>query len=294
MKSNLKLIIILLIIFSAVMILSEFFAGLNIKLFSILYKETGISYSSSIVGSPFYYLAYLIIAGLIIPTAIILLLVKYKKIRAINILLIILFLFVMYGFSDLFMLDLYVFAFHGNLNSNSILLDFFSLMVYILPVILTVYYFRYAGKYGKNALNIILFVSISAILSVYLNIITALILIAIISVYDYISVFITKHMITLAKAFSNNSFGGISLMAKKIKKSKLFLGGGDMAFPAILANEFFLHYNITAGILAVIGAVIGLSIILFFGKKGKAYPAMAAIGPMQFAILGLYFLFRII
>jgi hypothetical protein len=67
-----------------------------------------------------------------------------------------------------------------------------------------------------------------------------------------------------------------------------------MAFPAILANEFFLHYNLTSGIFAVIGAVLGLSIILFFGKKGKAYPAMAAIGPMQFLFIGLYFLISFI
>lgn len=291
MKTNIKLALLLLVIFTAVLIMSGLFAGVNIRLFSVISQQTGINYTST---SPFSYLIYIITAGLLVPTAIILLLVKYKKIKIINLLLLILFLFVMYAFSDILLLDIYVFTLHGNLNSNGSLLTIFSLLVYIMPVILTVYYFKYAGKYGKDILNIILFVSISAIISIDLNIITALILIAIISIYDYISVFITKHMLTLAKAFSGNSFGGISLMAKKVKQNRVFLGGGDMAFPAILANEFFLRYNLTSGIFAMVGAVIGLSIILFFGKKEKAYPAMAAIGPMQFAFLGLYFLIRFI
>ncbi|MCL4362079.1 MAG: presenilin family intramembrane aspartyl protease [Candidatus Parvarchaeota archaeon] len=291
MKTNIKIALLLLTIFTTVLIASSFFAGVNLKLFSVISLQTGINYN---VTSPFYYLLYIIIAGLLVPTAIILLLVKYRKLKIINIVLILLFLFVMYAFSDMLLLDIFVFPLHGNLNSNSSLLAIFSLLVYILPVIFTVYYFKYAGKYAKDFLNVILFVSISAVISLYLNIITALILIAIISVYDYISVFITKHMLTLAKAFSDNSFGGISLMAKKAKRQEIFLGGGDMAFPAILANEFFLHYNLLSGIFAIIGAVIGLSIILFLGKKGKAYPAMAAIGPMQFAFLGLYFLIRFI
>lgn len=291
MKTNIKLTVLLLAIFTVVLIASGLFAGVNLRLLSVISLQTGINYN---VTSPFYYLLYIIIAGLLIPTAIILLLVRYKKINIINIVLIILFLFVMYAFSDVFLLDLYVFPLHGNLNSSGSLLAVFSLLVYILPVIITVYYFKFAGKYGKDVLNVILFVSISAIISLYLSIITALILIAIISVYDYISVFITKHMLTLAKAFSGNSFGGISLMAKKAKRREIFLGGGDMAFPAILADEFFLHYNLLSGVFAIIGAVIGLSIILFLGKKGKAYPAMAAIGPMQFAFLGLYFLIRLI
>ncbi|MGC8533125.1 MAG: presenilin family intramembrane aspartyl protease [Candidatus Parvarchaeum sp.] len=291
MKTNIKTALVLLSIFTIVLVASSFFASVNLKLFSVISLQTGINYN---VTSPFYYLIYLIIAGLLIPTAVILLLVKYKKLRIINIVIILLFLFVMYAFSDLFLLDIFVFPLNGNLSSSSSLLAVFSLLVYVLPVVLTVYYFKYAGKYAKDVLNVILFVSISAIISLYLNIITALILIAVISIYDYISVFITKHMLTLAKAFSGNSFGGISLMARKAKKQEIFLGGGDLAFPAILANEFFLHYNLFSGIFAVIGAVAGLSIILFFGKKGKAYPAMAAIGPMQFAFLGLYFLIRFI
>jgi presenilin-like A22 family membrane protease len=291
MKTNIKLALLLLGIFTVVLIASGFFAGVNLKLFSVISQQTGINYNAT---SPFYYLIYIITAGLLVPTAIILLLVKYKKIKIINILIIVLFLFVMYAFSDMCLLDLYVFPLHGNLNSNSSLLAVFSLLVYVLPVVLTYYYFRYAGKYGKDILNVILFVSISAIISLYLNIITALILIAVISVYDYISVFITKHMLTLAKAFSGNSFGGISLMAKKAKRKEIFLGGGDMAFPAILADEFFLHYSLLSGVFAIVGAVIGLSIILFLGKKGKAYPAMAAIGPMQFAFLGLFFLIKFI
>ena len=76
MKTNIKLAILLLAIFTIVLIASGFFASVNLRLFSVISSQTGINYN---VTSPFYYLLYLIIAGLLIPTAVILLLVKYKK-----------------------------------------------------------------------------------------------------------------------------------------------------------------------------------------------------------------------
>ncbi len=98
MKTNIKIALVLLSIFTIVLVASSFFASINLKLFSVISLQTGVNYN---VTSPFYYLIYLIIAGLLIPTAVILLLVKYKKLRIINIVIILLFLFVMYAFSDL-------------------------------------------------------------------------------------------------------------------------------------------------------------------------------------------------
>lgn len=287
MKTSARLTVILLTMFVMMLAASQLFAGLNLRMLSTLSTQTGINYD---IASPFYYLMYIIIAGLLLPTAAILLLIKYRKLKVINIAMMVLFVLVMYSFSSTVLLDAYIFALHGNMNAGSATLAILSLLVYTLPFLLAVYYFRYAGKNGKNLMNLIVFISISAIISLYLNVLTAMILIAVISIYDYIAVFVTKHMITLADAFSGNSFGGISLMAKKTRKKGIFLGGGDMVFPAILANEFFLHYSALSGIFVAVGAVVGLSMILFFGRKDRVYPAMAVIGPMQFIFIGLYFL----
>ena len=87
MKTNIKIALLLLAIFTVVLIASSFFANVNLKLFSVISQQTGINYNTT---SPVYYLIYIILAGLLIPTAIILLLVKYKKLKIINIVIILL------------------------------------------------------------------------------------------------------------------------------------------------------------------------------------------------------------
>jgi presenilin-like A22 family membrane protease len=173
--------------------------------------------------------------------------------------------------------------------------DLFSLLPFIVAIFMMVYYFKYAGLPFRNFTNIIIFLTIASIVSFALGVVPSLILIGIIAVYDYIAVFVTKHMITLAKGLGNGVFlGGLIFAAKKALRGRIMLGGGDVVFPAVLIDALYLNYPPIAAVLSIIGAVVGLSVLLFFGKHGKAYPAMTFIGPAQIGFFGIYLLTTII
>ncbi len=144
----------------------------------------------------------------------------------------------------------------------------------------------------SDAINIITDVVIAVTFALYLGILGSLFLITALALYDYISVFISKHMISLAKAYKNNpEKGGLIIAMAKKKKGlfgdMLFLGNGDIAFPNILVSAQVLSGHLLSGILEGIAAIIGLLIILLFGERGKGYPALAFIVPIQLITQGL-------
>ncbi len=59
------------------------------------------------------------------------------------------------------------------------------------------------------------------------------------------------------------------------------LGGGDVAFPMLFTSFLSVHYGIKYGIFALIGALIGLSLV-FFRSKNKFYPALPYIISFMF------------
>ncbi len=183
--------------------------------------------------------------------------------------------------------------------SSLILLEFFAfilapLLAIITTIILIVYYVKYAGTIGRDIINIILFISISSFLSLTLGFLASIILTAIIAVYDYIAVFKTKHMITLVEGMDKNAYiGSIILMAKKLKR-RIMIGGGDLVFPAILFTSTAIYFSLEASYFTLLGAIIGLAVLIFFGKKKRFYPAMTFIGPSELIMLGLYILISVI
>jgi presenilin-like A22 family membrane protease len=94
----------------------------------------------------------------------------------------------------------------------------------------------------------------------------------IISVYDFIAVRLSKHMIVLAKTqFELNIFTGLKF---KVGESSAVLGGGDIAFPLILAGVVLRDFALLPALLVLYGAVIGLTLLILVGEENKFYPAM--------------------
>ena len=124
----------------------------------------------------------------------------------------------------------------------------------------------------------------------------AFILLLIISIYDIIAVWKTKHMVSLAKFQTKSKiFAGLFIPYKKIEKTKTkrmklkkekvktaVLGGGDIAFPLIfagavmqklmIANPEWLGFLKT--LIIPIFTTIALLILLLKSKENKFYPAM--------------------
>ncbi len=163
-----------------------------------------------------------------------------------------------------------------------------------------------------NFTEIFVYTGITILLLPLLNLFSGIFLLVSISVYDMIAVWKSKHMIKLAKfQLESKSFAGLSINyhdkayainkshfkkeGKKIgiKKGKIqqeskpstaILGGGDIAFPLLFSATVMEQLIITEGLpklnslllsfFITAGAGVALSLLLFYSKKDKFYPAM--------------------
>ena len=124
----------------------------------------------------------------------------------------------------------------------------------------------------------------------------AFLLLVVISVYDMIAVWKSKHMIKLAKAQTKQKiFAGLSIPYKMIKGAKksvkgavkkrvniAILGGGDIGFPLIFAGVVMMNLMFKESILIsflktlIIPLFVSIALFVLFikGEKNKFYPAM--------------------
>ncbi|HII14868.1 MAG TPA: hypothetical protein HA362_00990 [Nanoarchaeota archaeon] len=148
-----------------------------------------------------------------------------------------------------------------------------------------------------NFTEIFIYGALAAIFVPILNVIAVVVLLALISVYDYIAVRRTKHMVKLAK-FQGKSrlFAGLLLPYKrkieageikpvgktavlpKEKSGVAILGGGDIGFPLLFAGvvmrQFgFGLFDYRVFIIPVFAA-ISLMLLFLLANNRKFYPAM--------------------
>ena len=123
-----------------------------------------------------------------------------------------------------------------------------------------------------NFTELFIYGGLAAIFVPVLNITAIFILLIIISVYDMIAVWKTKHMIKLAKfQTKENMFAGLSIPYGKNKRA--ILGGGDMGFPLLFAGVLFKQFS-WLSLIVVITTTVALAILLYKSQKNKFYPAM--------------------
>lgn len=173
-----------------------------------------------------------------------------------------------------------------------------------------------------NLTEILIYTGIAIILMPLLNLISAIIILLLISLYDMFAVWKSKHMVKMAKfQLDSKLFAGLSFpysgnkiinpknvtnkKTKSSKKAKIaVLGGGDIAFPLIFSvavlEYLILNKGLTVSIailnsfLITIFATIALGFLLFFSKKDRFYPAMPFISAGCFLGLGMVFLINMI
>jgi presenilin-like A22 family membrane protease len=123
-----------------------------------------------------------------------------------------------------------------------------------------------------NLSELFIYGGLAAIFAPILNLLSAFIILVIISIYDFIAVRKTKHMIKLAKFQTNlRIFAGLLIPYGKNKRA--ILGGGDLGFPLLFTSVIFKQLGWLALIISVT-TTIALAILLIRSEKGKFYPAM--------------------
>jgi presenilin-like A22 family membrane protease len=154
-----------------------------------------------------------------------------------------------------------------------------------------------------NLSELLIYGGLAAIFVPLLNIVTAAILLVLISAYDAYAVWKSKHMVTMAKfQTSSGVFAGLALPYKmgdsfappekssKIPASKsqsAIIGGGDMGFPLIFAGAVMLQVGLYKAMIIPVAATIALTILLLMGKKNHFYPAMPFISTGCFIGYGI-------
>ncbi len=163
----------------------------------------------------------------------------------------------------------------------------------ILSVVATIILYKYPEWYVIDLLGLLIAAGVGSIFGVSLNVIPVVALLLILALYDAISVYKTKHMITLAEGVIDlktpilfvipkrrgYSFirEGIEKIEKGTERSAFIMGMGDLIMPTVLvvsANVFLKGWrlfgvvNIPA-IGAIIGSFAGLGILLYFVASGR-------------------------
>jgi presenilin-like A22 family membrane protease len=142
--------------------------------------------------------------------------------------------------------------------------------------------------------NISLIFSISgagAIIGASLGMLPSLIFLLLLSVYDFTAVFITKHMVYIAKeivkrptaftlAFPYKFKKPVSYSVGKKKIKKKFhvfqLGGGDIAIPLMFAVSALASFSLAQALSVAIGSAAALGLLIFYSAKkpGTVLPAL--------------------
>ena len=175
----------------------------------------------------------------------------------------------------------------------------------VLALILSLLKLYKPNVITQNLSEIFIYGGLAAIFVPIINLFAAFMLLILMSVYDYISVFKTKHMIKLATFQSkSNVFAGLLIpyergkasamaapkrdtekvqkAAPKAKHSVAVLGGGDIGFTLIFAGVvmkgLMLEEAVLAGFLKTmiipVFVSIALLMLLIKGQENKFYPAM--------------------
>lgn len=156
--------------------------------------------------------------------------------------------------------------------------------------------FVFPSIFLHNVAFLFSIVSFSAFLSLELSSTAIIVLLAVLAVYDIIAVYLTKHMVKMAKAMIESRIIFGLIIPEKIKynfwgleKAKpgeaqgvVFLGGGDVGLPLFLVANTAAS-SITQGIIVAVFAIFGMafSYWLFVSQKfRKPMPALPPISMM--------------
>jgi len=254
----------------------------------------------SSVANPFIFIVILLVF-----TAFLLLLIRFRLTRFIGIIIAI----------SIFFTFVYIFgALSYALFSDPLLVLAGSVVPAILATLLL---YLYPEWYVIDTLGLLIAAGAASIFGISLEIIPVIILLIILAVYDAISVYKTKHMITLAEGVVDTKSPILFIVPKRRgysyrkegvgpigegERSAFIMVMGDLIMPAVLvvsANVFIQGMRIGPVTLpalgAMIGSVAGLSLLLVYVNRGKPHAGLppinggAILGFLAGYVLTLFF-----
>ena len=172
-----------------------------------------------------------------------------------------------------------------------------ELFAIFIAIILSLWKTFKPNVYIHNFTEIFIYGGLAALFVPILNIKSTIILLILISIYDAIAVWKTKHMISLAKFQSESKiFAGLfipynknSEANKEVSLNKnnekynnkissnvnnAMLGGGDIGFTLLFSGVVLKTFGMKQAIIVSLITSIALLGLFLFAKKDRFYPAM--------------------
>lgn len=191
---------------------------------------------------------------------------------------------------------------------------FFSPLVsFVIALILGSWKLFKPNVWIQNGTELFIYSGLAVIFVPLFNLVSGVILLILISLYDAYAVWKSKHMITLAQSQSKAKlFAGllvpytvgksVSVIKTKIKTAAArkstfrtaILGGGDLGFPLIFAGIVLKEMGLWQSLIIPPCAALGLAVLLWNSQEKKFYPAMPFISAGCFMGLGIVWLLGIV
>ena len=184
---------------------------------------------------------------------------------------------------------------------------FVKFTAFLIAIAIAILRFIYPRILTQNLAIIIAIAGIAASLGMSVKPLMALIILILLSVYDIIAVYKTRHMVKLFKGMAKRGavlalvvpksfslwFNKFEIIKPENKNEFIFLGTGDLALPVFFAISA-LSSGIEFSLFIIFGAVIGFAVnhLIFMNQKErKPIPALPVI--TFFSILGYLFSFYV-
>lgn len=162
----------------------------------------------------------------------------------------------------------------------------------LLSAGLTLLLYKYPEWYVIDILGVCIAAGVSALIGISLSVIPVVVLLILLAVYDAISVYKTKHMITMAEGVMDLKLPILFIIPKNLdysfikesfkegeKREAFFMGLGDAVMPTLLvvsANVFIenggIPYPVLGAMLGTLAGHIVLSILVMRGNPQAGLP----------------------
>lgn len=240
--------------------------------------------------------AIFVVALILIFTAVILIIAKFGKMRLLHIIIMsAVFMSVIYVLYPIFSTILGKF----NISFFDDLMDISFLLAFMLAVSLLALLIKYPEWYVIDATGVLLAAGISAIFGISLETSVIILLLVIAAIYDYLSVYKTKHMVDLADNVTRLRLPILLVVPRKLpytylkgerikdngERDAMLMGLGDIIFPGCLSisaltyvpkvNTFTgLYANVAVASFTLLGIMISYSLLVYLVLKGKPHAGL--------------------
>lgn len=182
-------------------------------------------------------------------------------------------------------------------NIRGFSLDIPMTISVILAISLTYTLYKFPEWYVVDGIGIVMGAGIAGIFGMSFGILPVFVLLIVLAIYDFISVYKTKHMVSLASGVMKMKLPVVLVIPKKLnysfyqkegimqeidkekKREAVFIGLGDLIIPGILAVAASYHlpsmmvWGLYAPVLVaigcILGSVVGVLVLMRFVLKGN-------------------------